>query len=177
MKKRNILCYSLLLISFCLLFINISDGYIIEKQKEQAISSYYDLGTENKKRDAYLGILEISAIALKRGFYPYSSTKNTVDENIEVITKNCLPSEQCSFILASHSGSSNISFFKHLDKLQLNDEAIIYYQNNQFAYHLERKISVPKNGVITLLKNNKSTLILTTCNKKDDTLQDIYYFH
>lgn len=177
MKKRNILCSSFLIISFCLLFINVSESYTIKDSNDQAISSYLNLDNKSELAESYLGILEIPTLSLKRGFYPYSSNKNTVEENIEVITSNCLPNEQCQFILASHSGSSNISFFKHLERLQINDKAIIYYQKNQITYHLERKISVPKNGFLPISKSNNRTLILTTCNKKDDNLQDIYFFH
>lgn len=176
MKKRNILCCSFLIISFCLIFINISDGYKVVEKNEQAINTYFNVENNNNMEETYMGILEIPAIHLKRGFYSSSSSRNTVEENITVINRNCLPTEPCNFILASHSGSSNISYFKHLDTLELHDIAIIYYQNNKIIYHLERKTSVLKNGTLTLPKKNEKMLILTTCNKKDNNLQDIYYF-
>lgn len=127
-------------------------------------------------KEAYLGVLEIAKISLKRGFYSYNSKLNTVSLNIEVINSNCVPFNNCSFILASHSGTSSISYFKNLDKLQIGDEAKLYYQNEVASFSLINILHQPKNGSIALKKPQDFELVLTTCNKNDDSLQDIYIF-
>ena len=105
-----------------------------------------------------------------------SSKQNDVDSNIEVISSDCFPGDACSFVLASHSGTSSIAFFKHLNELQLEDVATIYYNNAFYDYVLKNIQHVKKNGTISLVQPKESELVLTTCNKTDNSLQDIYIF-
>ena len=51
-----------------------------------------------------------------------------VDKNIEVIEGSKMPDvARGNLILASHSGNSDIAYFKHLDMLTYNDVVYIYY--------------------------------------------------
>lgn len=128
------------------------------------------------KNNDILASISIPSINLNKDIYKYNSYLNNVNTNIELISNNCLPTDNCNFILASHSGNSSIAHFKNLDKLKTNDIAIINYKNNNYKYELSNIEIVDKNGSITIPKVNISTLILTTCNKLDDTKQNIYYF-
>ncbi len=169
----------LLFSSLCLFGLKFYQEQKIDQQNEELISDFFKEEEEKpqeEKKEEYIGVLEIPKISLKRGFYSYSSPLNQVDKNIELISSNCNPHDACHFLLASHSGNSSISFFKHLNLLKLGDEAKLYYENETFIYHLKEIQHVEKNGTISLRTPDVSELVLTTCNKENDTLQDIYIF-
>ena len=176
MKKSIFVC-SFFFLCFILCSFDKIETKIIEQENQELVQNYFtnDLNATVQK-EQYLGILEISKISLKRGFYSYSSDNNTVEKNIQVISQSCLPDEPCDFILASHSGTSNISFFKHLHQLEENDTAFLYYNNQKYVYRLIDIKHVMKNGTIQIIRVNKPRLILTTCNLDDESLQDVYYF-
>lgn len=181
MKKRSIIVVIILILSI-LCMSEWKKTFEIDFKNTELINSYFEEqkktnSTNNNPKESYLGILEIPSINLKRGFYSYNNLQNTVEKNIEVINKNCLPYGACPFILASHSGTSNIAFFKNLFKLKEQDLAILYYQNKKKEYLLKEIQYQEKNGSITLDKNNDEQLILTTCNKENNSLQDIYIFY
>ena len=124
----------------------------------------------------YYGVLEIPTIDLQQGFYTYNAVENDVDKNIELISHNCHLNQACNFILASHSGNAEISYFKNLDKLKLNDKAIVYLDNQKYYYILTEIQYQEKKGNIFLSKPKESQLVLTTCNKDKQNIQNIYIF-
>ena len=64
------------------------------------------------------------------------------------------------------------SFFKHLNRLNKGDLAIIYYKNVKYTYEVNSIENEYKNGTITIRRsNNKNTLTLTTCSPTDKTKQ------
>ncbi len=170
---------TILIILVALLLINdFQKIKYITKEKEQQIELFLqNEQTEEKKEDSLLwGILEIPKINLKQGFYNYEDKHNSVEYGLQTINKDCIPFEKCSFIIASHSGSSNISYFKNLEKLSLDDRAFLYYNQNKKEYILKKILHVEKNGTITLQIPTETELILTTCNKEKNNIQDIYIF-
>ncbi len=120
-------------------------------------------------------ILEIPKINLKQEFYPNDKEKNNVDKNIQVIETSKMPNiKGGNLILASHSGSSDIAYFKNLDKLTINDTAYIYYQNKKYKYVISKIYDVEKTGYVNIQRNkNKQTLTLITC-KKNTNKQTIF---
>lgn len=176
MKKSIFVC-SFFFLCFMLCSFDKIETKIMEQENQELVQNYFvkDISATVQK-EQYLGILEIPKISLKRGFYSYSSDNNTVEKNIQVISQSCLPDDTCDFILASHSGTSNISFFKHLHQLEENDTAFLYYNNQKYVYQLIDIEQVQKNGTIQIIRVNKPRLILTTCNLDDESLQDVYYF-
>jgi len=168
---------------FCSFFLFLLFVCSFEQQQEiynrVLVQEYFD-NTQNTQeiktsKEKYLGVLTVPKIHLQQGFYTYSSSQNHVDKNIQVLS-TCLPNEDCPFLLASHSGSSRISYFKHLNSLNLEDQAIITYQNKEYHYILKEIYHTKKNGSLTLLNQNMSELILTTCNLDNQALQDVYRF-
>ena len=79
-------------------------------------------------------VLEIPKINLKQEFYPDDKEKNTVDKGIQVIETSKMPNQKGNLILASHSGNTDIAYFKHLDRLNINDIAFIYYKSIKYKY-------------------------------------------
>ena len=155
--------------------------------ENQALSSFFDSFDEieiiDKKRQessisSYIAVLEIPSIRLRRGLTNPESKYNYVDYNVQIINGSNMPDENKNLILAAHSGYGRTAFFKNLDKLRMNDYAFIYYYGKKYKYVLNYNYSETKNGTITISRDiTKSTLTLTTCNKYDDSLQDIYIFY
>ena len=130
--------------------------------------------TVNKKE--YIGYLEISKINLKQGLVSKNSYYNNVNRNIQIIKSSNYPDEENgNVILAAHSGTSAISFFKNLYKLEINDEAKIYYKDKVYTYKVNNIYNVPKTGTVNIKRDiYKKTLTLITCTKGSKTEQTVY---
>lgn len=180
--KRKIIsgCYILIVISLIIVVgLKVKNNKVI-KQNEDNINIYDNndkVVNDNKTKEKYVGILEIKKIKLKRGFYSIDSNKNNVDKNIMVINSSDMPDVNLgNLILASHSGNSNISYFKNLDKLEIGDIASVYYLKNKYNYKLVNYYEVDKTGVIQIIKNNDiNCLTLITC-KKNTNKQLVFIF-
>ncbi len=131
----------------------------------------------NKNKEEYIGILEIKKIKLKKGFYKLNSNLNNVDKNIMIVSSSNMPDvNKGNLILASHSGNSSVSYFRYLDKLDMEDVASIYYLGKKYDYKLVNYYDVNKNGSVQIIKNNDiSTLTLITCKKNTDK-QTVFIF-
>ena len=124
----------------------------------------------------YIGILEIPKVNLKQGFLDIDSKYNDVDYNITVVQTSTFPDvEKGNFILASHSGNSYISYFKNLYKLEIGDEAYIYYNSIKYSYKIVNIYNVEKTGQVAIYRNSDATcLTLITCTKNSDHEQTVY---
>ncbi|UKI28954.1 MAG: sortase [Clostridium sp.] len=80
----------------------------------------------------YVGNISIPKIDLKRGFVSKDSKYNNVNRNIYIVPESDYPDKEGgNFILASHSGTSSISYFRNLYKLTLGDKVDITYNNKK----------------------------------------------
>lgn len=152
-----------------------TNNFLEEQKVEEFIATPL---VEEQNDDVYIGVLEIPSIKLKRGFYALTSKNNKVSKNIQMIETSVMPNVLFgNLILASHSGSSNISFFKNLDKLKMNAMAFVYYHNQKFQYVLVDKYNEEKDGnILVKRKKSQTNLTLITCDKKDQTAQTVYVF-
>lgn len=149
---------------------------INEEQNEEIVDKD-NIETDNKPVYVpYVGILNIPKINLERGFYDKDSYLNNVDYNILFHRKSDYPDkENGNVILASHSGTSSISYFKNLYLLEVNDEAYITYVGKTYTYKIVNIYQEEKDGNVTIYRDdNKTTLTLITCTKNDDTKQTVY---
>ena len=131
----------------------------------------------NKIVENYIAYLRIPKIELNRGFYNITSTLNNVNKNIYVHPASTFPKNVSgnNLILASHSGSSSISYFKKLYKLELEDDVYLEYNGKTFHYKIKNIYTVPKDGTVALrVKQDASTISLITCTKGDSKTQTIY---
>lgn len=126
--------------------------------------------------EPYIGVLKIPKINLERGFYDKKSGLNNVDYNILFHSKSDYPDkENGNVILASHSGTSSISYFKNLYLLEKNDIAYLTYNGKTYTYKIVNIYYEAKDGDVAIYRNNKkSTLTLITCTKDDNSKQTIY---
>ena len=125
--------------------------------------------TETKKEESnlyeYIAILRIPKINLKRGLVDKNSKYNDIKYNIMIHKSSDSPSEEGgNLILLAHSGNSNISFFKYLYKMKLDDIIYLDYNNNTYKYKLINIYDIKKNGKAPIRKNTtKSSITLITC--------------
>ncbi len=132
--------------------------------------------TPTKTYYNYIAYLEIPKINLKQGLVSIDSKNNNVDKNIQIIKPSDFPDvTNGNLILASHSGSSSISYFKHLYKLSTGDIVSVDYEDYKYNYQIVNIYNTPKNGTVPIYRNtNITTITLITCTKDSDTLQTVY---
>lgn len=126
------------------------------------------------KSSEYIGILEIPSISFKRGFVAKNDKSNNISENIQILKESDMPDvDRGNFIIAGHSGSGRIAFFKNLHCVKFNDLIHVYYNQIKYTYKVVDFYIEPKVGNIHIYRNKeKTTLTLTTCNqdKKDSQI-------
>lgn len=113
----------------------------------------------------YIAVLRIPKINLKRGLVNKDSKYNDIKYNIMIHDKSTYPDEiGGNVILIAHSGNSNISFFKKLYKLELDDIIYLDYNNDTYKYKLINIYDIEKKGKALIKKDSKnSTITLITC--------------
>ncbi|MEG2342240.1 MAG: sortase [Bacilli bacterium] len=124
----------------------------------------------------YIGVLEIPSIGVKRGFLNINDKNNVVNKNIQVIEKSDMPDiKNGNLIIAAHSGSGRVSYFKNLYKLATSDTAYIHYNGVKYTYSVVNRYEVEKTGEVVIKRNNdKTTLTLISCSQTDKTKQIVY---
>jgi len=124
----------------------------------------------------YVGWLSIPKINFKKGFTEIGHRYNTVARNIQVISPSDYPDvDKGNFIIAAHSGSTSISFFRDLWRLDLGDEAFVNYKGEDHRYVIKDIYTVPKTGTVAIRRNKEvTTLTLITCTRRDNTTQIVY---
>lgn len=113
----------------------------------------------------YIAILKIPKIGLERGLVAKDSYYNNVNRNIKILNESDMPDqENGNVILAAHSGSGRVAFFKNLDKLQIDDTVSIFYKGYEYKYRMINTYDIEKTGTAEITRNaQKSTLTLITC--------------
>ncbi|MCX4249278.1 MAG: sortase [Bacilli bacterium] len=130
------------------------------------------------KVDAYIGYLTVPDVDIKRGFVDITSKYNSVSYNVMLIEGSDMPDrENGNLILAAHRGSSSVSFFDKLYKLNDNAKAYITFQGKVYEYELKNRYLEPKDGELMIKRNGDvNTLTLITCTRNDKTTQTIFIF-
>lgn len=160
-------------------------NYYYEKKDADVINSYIEetsriIEEENiavpleetkneiKKVDIkYTAVLEIPSINLKRGVVDSAKNFNSINYAISVDKHSNYPNKVGNFILYAHSGNSNISYFKKLIDVEINDNVFVYYKGIKYNYKIFNKYNIEKNGTVNVLSSNENKYItLITCNQK-----------
>lgn len=136
----------------------------IEENKEIKDNSKEEI-KKNQNVVNYIAVLRIPKINLKRGLVNKDSKCNDIKYNIMIHDKSTYPDEiGGNVILLAHSGNSNISYFKNLYKLELDDIIYLDYNNNTYKYKIINIYDIEKNGKALIKKDTKnSTITLITC--------------
>jgi len=176
-KKKRILYLGILLFIVALFFISqkLLSYHLVIQKESNLIEEYFKSQKQhsNLKKDSYIAILEIPKIKIKRGLFAIHNKNNTVDKTIQIITPSDMPDiENGNLTLAAHSGTGRIAFFKNLNKLQIGDEIILYFNQTKYTYKVRNIYEEKKDGDIEIRKNpNTTTLTLTTCKPKEKDKQ------
>lgn len=165
-------------------------NYQQEKNEEQLIDTFFEEQKEliedtnqelsenvedkkihsTKSKVDYFAVLKIPKIGLEKGLCNKGSYCNNVDRNIFVLKESNMPNEdKGNVILAGHSGSGRIAYFKNLYKLQKDDEVSIFYNGLEYKYKVVNQYDIDKTGTANIIRNTEvSTLTLITCRQNTD---------
>lgn len=153
----------------------------LDKIEDNALVEFYDIEVEDieviieepeEKKEVkeqtkieYIAVLKIPKINLERGLVNPSSYLNNVNYNVQIINGSDMPDvNNGNLILAGHSGNARISYFRNLNKLDLNDTATIIYKNKTYNYKVVDKYEIEKTGEAEIIRDkNKNILTLITC--------------
>lgn len=153
---------------------DLSENKKIEKYYEiqdEVMSISEDVNEEQKEENTnnnyenYIAVLKIPKIGLTKGIYAKESYMNNVNRSIQIIDKSDYPDVTGgNFILAAHSGTARISYFKNLSGLVIDDKVSIDYNGKTYKYKVVDMYDVEKTGKVKIKRtNNKTTLTLITC--------------
>ena len=131
---------------------------------------------KSKIAKEFIAYLEIKKINLKQGLVSKNSRYNNVKYNIQMLSPSDYPDkENGNVILAAHSGTGYLAFFKNLYKLKKGDEAKITYKDTIYTYKIVNIYNVPKTGKVRVGRNTQKTcLTLITCTHNSKTEQTVY---
>ena len=126
------------------------------------ISNNKPLSINNK-----YGEIIIDKINLNEELFPINSNENTIERHVSIL-KN---STKELMIILAHSGTGPLAYFQELDKLEINDEIILIIENKKSIYKVKDIWEEKKNGYISINKERKNQLILTTCSPNKEGYQ------
>lgn len=162
-------------------FMNIQRNMEITKDIEPKEEINEEIKEEIKiipqNTEDFIAVLEIPKISLEKGIYAKESPRNNVNRNIEILKESDMPDKNNgNFILAGHSGSSKISYFKNLHKLDKDDIAYVYYNGARYGYKLINSYEIEKTGEASIIRNGQTTtMTLITC-KSNSNKQIVFIF-
>ena len=124
----------------------------------------------------YNAFLKIDKINLYQGLLPKDNFYNYVDYHVQVLDVSDYPDVvNGNFVLAGHSGTSKVAYFKNLYKLKRGDKATVLYNGKSYTYSIVNIYNEDKDGTVSIYRDyDKTTLTLITCTKNDKLHQTIY---
>lgn len=139
----------------------------IDKNSEIAnsFSSEKTIQTEPLQQEDFLAVIEIPKIELRKGLVDRNSPNNDVDKNICILKETTFPDEKenSHILLAAHSGTGKIAYFKNLSKLEQKDRINFYYKGTKYIYEVSDMYEIEKTGMATIRYTNGSDITLITC--------------
>ena len=135
------------------------------KNKNKNMSQYLIIGSFF----LYIG-LGVIGLKLYNNYFTHIKEENAIEDFFEIKqedTKNVIVDEVQETKEEPKKEStynSNISYFKNLNKMELNDLIYVYYNGEKFNYKITNIYDVEKTGQVSISKNNNAnTLTLITC--------------
>lgn len=185
LKRKNSFIFFGIFIILCGAFIILSKyGYFYfqNKNENRLIKVFFkeqetlnkeiptsDVSKETNVTDTsatnYVALIKIPKINLEKGLCSIGSKCNNVNRNIQILKESDYPNvNNGNFILAGHSGTRNVSYFKKLDKLVLGDNVSIFFNGYEYRYEIKTIYDIEKTGTADIVRNqDKTTLTLITC--------------
>ena len=143
----------------------IVDVPVVEEEIVQEEQQVEEKKEEQKVEVNYIAVIKIPKIGLEKRLASKDSYWNNVNRNIQILTESDMPDvDKGNVILAGHSGNSGVSYFRKLNKLQIDDKVSISYNGKEYIYKMVNSYEIEKNGYAHILRNaEKTTLTLITC--------------
>lgn len=177
MKKLIIKIILLLIITFILIIIRVR----LEQKKVQEIEfesvqifkenirdSHNSIQAKNNKRVVkYDMVIEIPKINLSKGILKKYDKNNNVDKNVTILKESSYPDKEGNIFIAAHSGTGIHSYFRKLDKLDMEDKVYLYYKNKKYKYSVIDIKEVIKSSKTTITTQKNNSLVLITCSPKN----------
>lgn len=132
-----------------------------------------DIDDTKESEEEYIMVLEIPKINLKKGIYALNSYLNSIKYNVAILQESKMPDvDNGNLILAAHNGTSKVSYFSQLYRLNQKDLAIVYYRGIKYVYVVDNIYDVKKDGDVEIKRDiNKNTLTLITCKENTNDRQ------
>ncbi len=113
--------------------------------------------------------ISIPKLNISNKIYNIQSSLNNIDKNVIILKGSNMPDKDKGVLLiGAHSGFGEYAYFKNLNKIDINDEVIINYNNKTYSYKVISKYLDKKDGSINFKSSpNSKRLILYTCNPED----------
>ncbi len=185
-RSHFIFGFFIILCGFCLLSFSSIQKEIVHQVEEDKIENFFQnedsliqnnnniSNNMNRQNEPFIAVLEIPTLHLSKGIYSFSSSRNSVSYGIEILNDSDMPNVYGGiFALASHSGSSAISYFSKLQQINLYDQIFVYYDGLKYTYEVIQIYNEVKDGSIMVSSDyqDSSYIVLTTCNTEDSNLQ------
>lgn len=188
MKKNKILGILLIIIGILIPIVKYLLNIYFNTLKEKKVIYYMETTSLNNEpnetdyllndeiKNNYIAILEIPSISLKKGLVAKDNKYNDIEYNIAILESSNMPDiKNSNLILASHNGNSDVSFFRNLEKLSIDEQVYIYYNGYKYIYSITNYYVVSKTGKINITRDKtKNTITLITCKNNSDTEQIVY---
>lgn len=188
--------FLLLLSGIIFITYEFSFNYVNRKLEEEYIEAYINsynndgrvvnyINSKDYKsniKSKYIAVLDIPMIGLKKGLVIATDNFKSINYAVSIDKNSKFPDEKGNFILYAHAGNSKISYFKNLSKLEIGNEAKVYYLDKTYSYKVNKKYEIEKTGFLTLNETvSDHNLILVTCVHNTNkqliiicTLENIY---
>ncbi len=154
--------------------IKVSEAAIINYINNTSQTNNNERVNSTKPNYNYIAVIEIPNINLKQGLVNKYSKYNDIKYNVQIIDGSNMPDIiNSNLILAAHSGTSNVAYFKDLSKVSDNDLVYIYYSGIKYIYKINNHYEVKKTGYIDI-ERDKTTNAITLITCKDDNYQLVY---
>jgi len=120
--------------------------------------------------NVYDMVIEIPSINFKYGLYDINSRYNSVNYGLQILRESDMPNvTNGNLVIAGHSGTSSISYFRYLYRLKNDDLVFIYYKGTKYIYKINNIYEEEKDGSITIHRDNNKTIIaLITCKSRSN---------
>lgn len=184
-KSQLVIVGSLLiLLGICIVSSKYVYNYFLDKEEDIKIEEFYheqeevdinvieeetkepekqEVKQENKVN--YVAVIKIPKIGVEKGLCQKGSYCNNVNRNIQILNEADYPDvANGNFILAGHSGSGRVAYFKNVYKLEKDDFISVIYGGFEYKYKIVNIYDVEKTGSANIIRNKeKNTLTLVTC--------------
>ncbi|MDO5568769.1 MAG: sortase [bacterium] len=178
-KIMLIIGLTFIISGFIIYAVNCYFNYRVQKEDENFVEQFMEQEFADEKEETeieeeivedytgYLAVLEIPKIDLKTGVVMSSKDYSTMNRNVSIYPTSDMPNYKYgNTILFAHNGTSKVSYFRNIDRLEKDDVIFIYYDEIKYSYKVIDKYYVKENSKEPLMrKDDKSIITLITCKK------------